>query len=121
MKNIIEFKDCLITLKGGEKLDCYKTDLKKWIKRESLEKVKEFTDWSYSVNRTEKHFRIIACEGGKWEVYEPEKESEAYFSFDCKNGSEFIKLFEEGLIEVIERENYDPYAFPSPEHPVNLD
>ncbi len=121
MKIELEFKDYIIVLSDNSERPITITELNKWLRINSLANIKEFTEWKYSVNGVEKHFRIIASEGGKWNVNQPEKQSEIYFSFTCEHGIQFIKEFEDRLRGIIEKENIDPYTFHSPDSPVKID
>jgi len=46
----------------------------------------------------------------RWDVYKmTNKEEQFFFSFTCKNEDDYIKIFEQELIRIVESQKKNPY------------
>lgn len=99
------------------------SELYKFLKFNSLSKIKEFPLLECLIDRKRCHFTLKRGPGNKWEVYKREKRlvesTEAYFSFECKDGINFINDFERGLRKRVVFEKDDLYSNPSTLHLTN--
>jgi hypothetical protein len=95
----------------------------KWLKFNSLSKIKEFILWEYLIDRKRSHFTLKRGFGNKWEVYKREKRQiepfEVYFTFECRDGLNFMPEFERGLRKRLILGNNDLNFSPSPIHLAN--